>query len=202
MEIINVIKSCTFAELNEEQKKQACEVMRDIEHQDSDCSWAQDQTDYLKEQLVEYGITDAQIQWSGFSSQGDGASISTDHVAIEKFLRKVKSWTKFRALHKLIADEQLSLKVYRGNHRYSHEYCVSGDLQFYWSADYTEKQMQLGTELESLLTDTIRDLSRGLYKSLESEYEYRLTDEALTEMIECNDYKFSVDSTDKVLELL
>jgi hypothetical protein len=202
MEIINVIKSATFAELNDEQKKQACEIMRDIEISDSNCSWADDEVDYLKEQLVEYGITDANVQWSGFGSQGDGASVSTDHVNIEKFLRKVKSWSKFRALHKLIADEQLSLKVYRGNHRYSHEYCVSGSLQFYWSADYTNKQMELGTDLENLLTEVIRDLSRGLYKSLESEYDYRLTDEALTEMIECNDYQFSVDSNEKVLELL
>lgn len=202
METINVIKSATFAELNADQKVQACEIMRDIEQRDSNCDWANNETDYIKEQLVEYGINDAYIQWSGFGSQGDGASISTDNVNIEKFLRKVKAWTKYRALHKLIADEQLSLEVYRGNNRYCHEYCVSGNLQFYWSADYSTKQMDLGTELENLLTETIRDLSRGLYKSLEAEYEYRLTDEALTEMIECNDYNFSVDSTGTVLALL
>lgn len=201
MNVIDTIFSKSFDELNAEQKEKAIDVMREIENQDTTPYWSIDLVNQMKEKLVQYGIDDSEIQWSGFCSQGDGASISTDNIKPEMFLRKVKSWSKFKGLRKFINEDTISLSVYRGNHHYSHEYCVSGNVEIVYYEDVTAKQEQLVDDLQTLITSTIRDLSRELYKDLESENDYHNSDEALIELIDANDYHFKVNSTGDVLGL-
>lgn len=199
--IVNTIFAKSFDELNEEQKAKAIEIMRNIENQDSTPYWSTYLVNDMKDQLVQYGIDDSEIQWTGFCSQGDGASISTDDINPEKFLRKVKAWTKFRNLRKFIANDTLSIAVSRGNHRYSHEYCVSGEVNICYSEEVTATQARAVEELQALVTEVIRDLSRTLYKDLEKENDYHDSDEALTELINANDYQFEVDEFGEVLKL-
>lgn len=201
MTIINTIYSKSFADLDDAQKVKAIDIMRELENQDTTPYWSQDLVNNMKERLVDYGINDADIQWQGFCSQGDGASISTDDIQPEKFLRKVKAWSKFRNLRKFINNDSLSLAVSRGNYRYSHEYCVSGEVNVSYYEDVTPRQEAAVEELQSLITEVIRELSRELYKALESENDYHQTDEALTELIDANDYHFQVDAFGEVLKL-
>lgn len=201
MQIIDTIYSIAFAELNDTQKKQAIEIMRDIENQDSNPYWANDLIEQTKEDLKEYGINEADIQYSGFCSQGDGASISTKNIEAEKFLRKVKSWSKFKSLHKFIINDTISLSVIRYNYQYSHEYCVYGCVEFPYYVEYSITNQAQVEELQTLITETIRDLSRKLYKELEDENDYHYSEEAIIENINANDYHFKVNSTGKVLSL-
>lgn len=55
--------------------------------------------------------------------------------------------------------------------------------------------------LQALITSTIRDLSRALYKNLEAENDYQNSDEAIKDSIEANDYHFQVDADGTVLKL-
>lgn len=201
MEIINTIYSMAFDELNDAQKGQAYDVMRSINEQDTTPYWSVMQCDDMKETLKEYGIDDADIQWSGFSCQGDGASISTDTIDIEKFLRKVKAWSKFKSLHRLIDENDVSASVLRDTSRYCHEYCVTGNVEAYYNVDITKRQEWAITELQTFITEFIRDKSRDLYRTLEAENDYQDTDNAIKEHIEANEYSFKVDSDGKVLEL-
>ena len=201
--IIDVITSVSYADLNEAQKKRAIEIMRELENNDSSPFWAECITDEWKEDLESnYGISEAEIYWSGFCSQGDGASISTDYyIDIEKFLRKCKAWSKFRVLHAIVAREEIHAKVERSSSRYSHENTVGGSVELDYNIDWTSKQEEAAQRLEEFLTETIRELSRKLYKELDNENDYQQSDEALWGTIEANEYSYAVNQAGEVLNI-
>lgn len=201
--IIDVITSVSYADLNEAQKERAIEIMRELENQDTTPFWASYVTDEWKEKLdTEYGITEADIQWSGFSSQGDGASISTDYyIDIEKFLRKCKAWSKFRVLHAIVEREEIHAKVNRSSSRYSHENTVSGSVELDYNIDWTSKQEETAERFEEFLTETIRELSCKLYRQLDDENDYQQSDEALWATIEANEYNYAVNQAGEVLNI-
>lgn len=194
MKAIATIYSASFDELDATQKAQAIDVMRNIESQDATPYWGKEMTEQLKETLWnEYGVYNADIQWQGFCSQGDGASISTDYnIMIETFLRKCKVWSKFRSLHNHIKNDEIVMKVERTGHMYSHSNMVRGSVSFHWGVDYTPTQEAASEELEQYLTDKIRELSDKLYSDLSDENDYHNSDEALTDLINANDYHFEV----------
>ena len=70
-----------FEELDEESQETTIENFRDINVEFFD--WHDCELDYWKERLAEMGFMDAEIQFSGFWNQGDGASF-TANVDIEK----------------------------------------------------------------------------------------------------------------------
>lgn len=195
--VIDTIRAIPFVGMTTSQKAAAIAYMR--EHGDHDYS------DFIIEEWksklsVEYGITEAEILFSGFWSQGDGASISTGYyIDLEVFLRKVKKWSKFKAIQKAIHDEEISVKVDRLPSLYVHENTVSANIFMDYSIDWTTKQGAAANGLEELVTEEIRQLSKQVYAELEKEYEYRQTDEAITDMIECNDYSFKVNDNGDVL---
>lgn len=194
MQAIKTIFSASFDELNATQQAEAINVLRDIENQDSTPYWSVFVVDQWKEDLsTEYGVTDPVIFWSGFSSQGDGASISTDYyIDIEKFLRKCKVWSKFRVLHNIVDREEIHCRFDRSSSRYSHENTVSGHVELDYNIDWTSKQEETAERLEEFLTETIRDLSRTLYKELDDANDYHHSDEAIKDLINANDYRFEV----------
>lgn len=201
--IIDVITSVSYADLNEAQKERAIEIMRELENQDTTPFWASYVTDEWKEKLdTEYGITDADIQWSGFCSQGDGASISTEYyIDIEKFLRKCKAWSKFRVLHAIVEREEIHAKVNRSSSRYSHENTVSGSVELDYNIEWTSKQEETAERFEEFLTETIRELSCKLYRQLDNENDYQQSDEALWATIEANEYNYAVNQAGEVLNI-
>ena len=181
-----------FSELNAEQQTSAIELVREREKNSNDNYFSESEIEYYKETVLpEYGINDAEIQFSGFWSQGDGASISTDHVDAVKFLRKVRALTKYRSIRHLLNEDDLAMSVKRSHSHYSHENTVSRYIESAYT-DLTAKQETLVNELEELLTETIRELSRKLYRDLENAYEDQFTTENITALIEGNEYQFNV----------
>ena len=181
-----------FSELNAEQKTSAIELVRDRERSCEDNFFAEGVIEYYKETVLpEYGIDEAELQYSGFWSQGDGASISTDSVDAVKFLRKIKALTKYRSIRHLLNEDDLAMSVERSHSRYAHENTVSGYIESAYT-DLTAKQETLVNELEELLTETIRELSRKLYRDLENAYEDQFTTKNITALIEGNEYQFNV----------
>lgn len=159
--------------------------------------FAESVIEYYKEQVFpEYGLEDTDVHWSGFWCQGDGASISAENVDLEKFLRKVKALTKFRSIRHLFGtmhDGELSASVERDKYsHYSHENTVSGYIDTTW-LDLTAKQENKVEDLEELITETVRELSRKVYVDLEEAYLEQFTTENLIGLIEANDWRFDVD---------
>ena len=66
-----------FNELNEKQQEKILDKLQDInvDHE----SWYEHIYEYYESKLKKLGFYDIKFQWSGFSSQGDGASFSAKH---------------------------------------------------------------------------------------------------------------------------
>ena len=194
-----IVKS--FADLDAEQKIAAVEMYTDREKDSSDNFFSEGVVEYYRETVLpEYGIngTDATIHWSGFWSQGDGASISTDSVDAEKFLRKIKALTKYRSIRHLLNEDDLAMSVERSHSRYAHENTVSGYIETAYT-DLTVKQAALADDLENVLTETIRELSCELYRELEKAYDDYYSTESMVNQIEGNGYQFEVNEDGDVV---
>lgn len=74
-----------FSELSPDAQERAIEKERNYRYEDPDTDWAEHLTDEWKTELEEMGFSDPEIAWSGFSSQGDGASFTCRSFDLQKF---------------------------------------------------------------------------------------------------------------------
>lgn len=179
-----------FHELNDKQKVKALDKFRDI-NVDHD-NW----NDSVKEEhtsaLTTIGFECVDSQYSGFCSQGDGASFSATNVNLETFLRSQKRWSLYRVLHKLIKELVVTASVSRSGSRYSHSNTTKAELYTYWEDNLTIAQKEKYDELESELDEFITTAGDNYYRALEEEYDYLTSDNVVQETIEANEYDFEV----------
>lgn len=132
------------------------------------------------------------ISFSGFWSQGDGASFEGSYyfkAGCSKAIRQHAPLDK--ELH-AIADGltaiarryfySLSASLDRRSHHYSHENTISIDVE--------SERREVTPEDSDSVAELMRDLMRWIYSYLEKEYEYQTSDETLRENIIANDYDF------------
>lgn len=185
------LKLYEYGELPDDIKAKILENHRYINVDDS--WWHEGEVDYWKDELKAEGFEDAEIAFSGFYSQGDGASF-TASVNIETFLRKHRAITRFKKLLPLVPVGDLSARIVRVGYHYVHEYTVKAEAGMAWRNE-TESLAGLRSELQRFLTERVRELSRKIYRSLETEYEFLTSDEAIIETLEANEYTFRDDGT-------
>lgn len=175
-----------FDELSESAKAKVLETERDINVDDS--FWSKYMLEEWEEKLEAMGFEDPQINFSGFWSQGDGASFTSKRVDVLKFLTVHKAKGRFKAILKALKKDEIDASVERIDHSYSHEYTVRADIDFL--TDDTDLKTQEAIEFAELITETVRTLSRKMYRELESEYEGLTSDEAVIDTIKANEYTF------------
>jgi len=137
---------------------------------------------------------DPQVYWSGFWSQGDGASYVADYAYCKGALDAVKSYApQDAALHAIVRRLQrvqarnfyrLTAGVYKSDHHYCHEMTMRFDVS---RTDYAPVSDDDAEEL----SDCLRDFARWIYRALETEWEYLASDESIDELMECNGYEFT-----------
>lgn len=179
-----------FDELSDKAKEKALEQFRDI---NTDDNWYESVYETWKEKLEAMGYSDAEIMFSGFWSQGDGASFTCDSIDLLKWLKCHRRTGYYRILVKPIKEySQLTASIERNNSHYVHERSISAVIHddIYESNDKIEKKY---IELEKELDLDAETLSSEIYKSLEKEYNYLSSDECVTEMIIANEYEFTVE---------
>lgn len=135
------------------------------------------------------------VWFSGFSSQGDGASFEATVRHAKGSAREIRSYApKDETLHS-IADrlqgtqrqnfDQLTADVtHRG--RYYHEYCMTIDVM----RDSPTGQAPVEGSEETVV-ETLHDLARWLYRQLEAEFDHLTSDEAVEEGITINGFTFT-----------
>lgn len=167
-----------------------------------------------KTALAQVGFADAEIEYSGFWSQGDGANFTANldiPALIAFFTKPIKGdktildgepggWLPY-VVHKVgqtinpryewleSAVNHLSGRVERINSHYSHENTCSVCLNF----DHPRVMAEVHNLVDEFAGDVenLRNkLCRVIYRALESEYEYRTDDAQLIEDSDCNDYTF------------
>lgn len=135
------------------------------------------------------------VWWSGFWSQGDGASFEGRYRPKDGSFERVKEYApQDEKLHGIaqafdeafkLGGEQMRCSIStRGN--YSH----SGTMQFEFDgADDTITQ-EAFSAAENLIVNACRNFADWIYRQIEKEYEYRCSEEVIAEAMESNEYTF------------
>lgn len=134
------------------------------------------------------------IWWSGFASQGDGACFEGSYSYVKGAAKRIREYAPLDTTLHTIADalQQTQRKaVYRlaatvthfGN--YYHEGCTRIEV-----SDSSDSCRNLPEGAEDKIAESLRDFMRWIYRQLESEYEYVMSDENVDECIRINGYEF------------
>ena len=140
------------------------------------------------------GFKDIKVGYSGFSSQGDGASF-TGEISSEDAIKFLKAHVgnKFK---KITKEYPIVFKITR-NGRYMHENSTSIN----WDYENNYVEQDFGVDLSNEYEDSLATVSdeinawmysknKDIYKQLESAYDNESSEENIMSLIEANDYEF------------
>lgn len=129
------------------------------------------------------------FSYSGFCSQGDGASF-TGSINILTYLRNNKQLTRYRTLVKYLREGYIdnNVSIERSSSRYFHENTTYlGDVDVYIESIKAEEQLD---EVLETLEELRKEYSIELYKDLEKDYNSLTSEESISGTLEANEYKF------------
>lgn len=146
------------------------------------------------------GIEISNIYFSGFSSKGDGACFEGSYAYKKNSVYAVKDYApQDEELHRIVSElaahqrkrlYQIRASVKHSGH-YQHRFCtdISVDFESWFGGGDS-----YDSEVESDIIELLRDFMHWIYKRLNAESNYLMSDEAIKETIEANEYEFTVDS--------
>jgi hypothetical protein len=207
----------SFEELSPEAQENALENNRDI-NVDYD-GWEDGVTEEFKEDMREIGIDDIEISFSGFYSQGDGASFTSEDIDTRKLFNAVgiksndalnmeiddeRSRGENKDFYDLldtmedvgqlernrIKPEEIRVTIERTDSRHVHFNTVRANVEIWDEPDGWEEPYGFTEELEDKVTEYVRGLCKDLYRKLEAEYDNLTSDESVKDTIIDNDYEF------------
>lgn len=184
-----------FSELSEKAKQVAIDQYKYDEFYPYD-EWYDFVKSDFHEILELIGFYNIKSYFTGFCSQGDGASFTADYAYKVGCLKAIKNYapndTELYNIVKGIVSHQkdngykLECSITHSGSLYSHsntmrfDWSKNGDSYFDWYNNFVE------SEIEQL----IKDLADWYYSKLNAEYDYLLSDECIIENIESNEYDF------------
>lgn len=185
-----------FSELSEQAKEKARAWYREgaLDYDWYDCIFEDAKT------IGElFGLYIDKIYFSGFWSQGDGASFTGSYKYRKGAAAAVKAYApQDTELHRIAAELQkiqarqfykLEATISSGRSRYCHENSVDIEV-----AHADSIYRDIGDTGEAL-ADTLRDYMRWIYRQLEKEYDWLNSDEQVDESILANGYEFNEDGS-------
>jgi hypothetical protein len=188
------IKLYSFYELSEEAKEYAINKCRESDGYIDYEWWEYTVYEDFHNILEILGYSDIKCYFSGFYSQGDGASFEANWSYSKGCLNKIKKYApKDEELHniaKVLIEIgfknrwDISSKICKSGH-YEHEYTMH--------IDYFESNIVEEPRLEDSLLEASRDLARWLYSRLEDQYDYLMSDKCIEENLQRNEYEFEED---------
>lgn len=174
-----------------------------------DCTY-----DDFKEDMEKVGIHVDNMNFSGFWSQGDGASFTGCISDNKLFLEHHNLTESYPWLTKLMSHGGgFSLSIERTGHFYVHENTVSIGLSYtdnfrnvlpddgVRAAVIEQWDEHLEAEYNTIwqaVTDIVRGYCRDLYRRLEETYDYYTSDEAVWEAILANELDEEEDEEETV----
>jgi hypothetical protein len=147
------------------------------------------------------------IRYSGFSSQGDGASfvgryeyrkgsfkaMAKEFPAPKEFSAANKSNANLQGIAAGLADLQkkhgykITANIEQNDHRYFHSRTMSADVSI------GDEELHYDNELTVSVRELLRDFAEWIYRSLEEQYNYEQSDEYVDDCIIANEYEFTED---------
>ena len=207
-------KSYTFDELSPEAKQNAIDRNRDYSVEGND--WWEPIIEGFTEDLEDIGMTDVECEFSGFHSQGDGASFTGKVSDNDKFLKSLGIdlfYPGLMGLGNRLSDkietvineiyESIYISIERYDSRHYHYNTISANVEVQGD---DEIGFDLGLEIvikisvsdiceriEPMITDWAREKSKELYRNLENDYEELTSDESIASDLELSGYSFDKD---------
>lgn len=190
-----VEKTYSFEELDKELQKELIE-----QHQYEEMEWGNWHEPIIegwKDKLENLGYDNAEIHFSGFHSQGDGACF-TCNIDDRLFLSHERHEGKFKCL---LCDElSFTIKI---THNWRYYFPTSTDVEFNYEEDYKKNQELkkavheiLIPELEKFILKEREELGHQIYKDLQDYYEDLTSEETVKERL--SQYKFNIGG--KIIE--
>lgn len=190
----------TYNELSDKAKAKARDWFREASRDDTfytDCV-----IDNMKEVAVHLGIEIDKIYFSGFCNQGDGAVFigrfrleDVNYGELEKSYSNKELFRIGRNLSEIqgiASDKGVTVSgatSHRG--RYYDELSMTVSLDV--DADDWEVADEFSRDYSDKITELLRDFACFIYRELEREYDYSMSDEAVSENIIANEYEFYED---------
>ena len=172
----------TFSELGPKARQKAIDNRTEEAGQYWEAGWLVKQ---WVEKLEAMGFEDVEINYSGFSSQGDGASFTSSkfdlcHMLkqfqliskVPNLFRKFKEYDYFSAHH-------CTVRSICNN--YSHYNTVRVEIEEY-AAEHPQQELA-----RELLTEAVRDLCKQIYKELETSYDHDTSEAQAIAYLEDNE---------------
>lgn len=187
----------TTTNVNDQQRSELIDKHWDInvDHEWWDCTY-----DEFKLEMLEKGITVADINFTGFWSQGDGACF-TGTIDMKVFLKVHNLEQEFMGATFFAGLGELYATIDRTHSsHYSHENTVEVTIQEDTYNEYDDEDLRCQvygkmadvlseewSRLDDEVTDVCRSYMRDLYNRLRNEFEALTTPEAIWETIVAND---------------
>lgn len=175
-----------YTELSAPAQERARDKWR--EHDRVDFDYTLDEAKIIGRHL---GFDISRIPYSGFYSQGDGASItgdwSADHVDPAHLKEHAPNDTELAEICETLSaisirNPEATINL-SPNGRYCHEHSVH-----YCFDDMNDAD-------DSLFEETARSFMKWIYAQLEEEYEHQTSDETTTSTLTADEYFFTEDGT-------
>jgi hypothetical protein len=185
----------TFDELSDSAKEKARDWYRTDypDHEWWDCVY--DDFGQIAK-ILGFDIDLKEVFFTGFCSQGDGASFSGSYAYAKGAPKAIRAYApQDKTLHAL-ADRlqalqkpffyQITGRISRSGYYY-HEMTMTAEIERYDGRDMAQDAYQ---DAQEEFQDIARDLARWLYRTLETEFDYLRSDEAIDENMVINGYEF------------
>jgi len=186
-----------FEELNEANQAKAIEDTRNSDGY-LDYEWYDGTEEDFLTTLKLLGYYDIETYFSGFQSQGDGASFKAKYSYGKDSLKKIIEYApKDEELHRIASELKAMQRIalwdvgatITTHGRYCHEMTMSADMYSYNGRVKDETAWQH----ESSFLELSRDLARWYYKSLQNDYEYLMSDEAIKEHLKASETEYDYE---------
>lgn len=168
----------TVYSINELDETIKAKVLDKYRYNSVDVDWYHPVYDDFFADLERYGI-EADIEFTGFYSQGDGASFITTTCDTDLLIRTLFEEGHDIPENALLDSKNLSVSIDRMNSRYSHEETMYVDIH---DEDMTLSDLENET-LNNIIEEWAKEKARDLYRKLESYYEDLTSDEAVIEYL-------------------
>lgn len=200
------IEIFTYDELSDEAKERARDWWRSLEAYDFDPSSVLDDAinaarilgiEISTHAVKLYGggtRQEPKIWWSGFGSRDAGACFEGYYGYAKGAAKRIREFAPTDTALHAIADElqrvqrgafyRLSASITHSGRRY-HEYGMMVDVE-----DSADQYRDLPEGAADGIGEALRDFMRWIYRRLEDEYEFALSDENVEECIRINGYEF------------
>ena len=173
-----------FAELDIKVQEKVLEKFRHV-NIEYDQDWHQPIVEDFDVDMANWGLS-VDVRFSGFGSQGDGASFTTDTCDTDLLIRKLYESGHDISETALLDSKQISVSIGSNDNHYAHEYTMNTFV--YDEDDILSSEEQ--EDLTKVIDEWARTKARELYKNLEKYYDELTSDDEVMEYFSNNDFMF------------